>query len=62
MSFFINIDYIVYTCGCNYNGQLGLGDNNNRNIPSKIPNLPLIYNLGEPEEITKYYKSARNAV
>jgi len=43
-------------------GQLGLGDYNDINIPSKIPNLPLIDNLGNPKEITIYYKSARSAI
>ena len=37
---FVDFDNIVYSCGSNKYGQLGLGDNINRNIPSKIPNLP----------------------
>jgi len=39
-----------------------LGNITDRNIPSKIENLPLIDNLGKPEEITKYYKSARDVI
>ena len=55
---------LVKTLCVSYNnlGQLGLGDNINRNIPTRITNLPLIDNLGNPEEIIKYYKSARDAI
>ena len=59
---FVDFDNIVYSCGNNNSGELGLGDTNDRNIPSKIENLPPIDNLGKPGEITKYYKSARNAI
>ena len=42
--------------------QIGLGHYSDIYIPSKILDLPLIDNLGNPEEITKYYKSARSAI
>ena len=36
---FLLIDGTVMGCGHNGNGQLGLGDTNDRNIPTVIPNL-----------------------
>jgi len=44
MSFFIDIEGIVYSCGSNNNRQLGLGDDDDRNTPSKIEHLqPIKY-------------------
>lgn len=36
---------LVYSCGNNVHGQLGLGDTNNRNIPTKIESLSNIINI-----------------
>ena len=38
-SMLLDTDGFVYTFGCNVWGQLGLGDNKNRFIATKIPNL-----------------------
>ena len=38
-SVFLTYDGDVLVCGFNYSGQLGLGDNNNRNTPVKNPYL-----------------------
>jgi alpha-tubulin suppressor-like RCC1 family protein len=31
----------VYVCGLGVNGQLGLGDNDTRNVPTLIPDIRL---------------------
>ena len=38
-SFFLLNDGTVMGCGHNGNGQLGLGDTNDRKVPTLIPNL-----------------------
>ncbi len=35
-TFIITADDIIYAWGSNTNGQLGLGDTNNRKVPSQI--------------------------
>ena len=37
--FFLKENDEIFSCGNNGDGQLGLGDYENRNIPEKIPNL-----------------------
>jgi alpha-tubulin suppressor-like RCC1 family protein len=41
-SLFLDTEGYVWAVGYNYFGQLGLGDNVNRNIPTKIEGLPPI--------------------
>jgi alpha-tubulin suppressor-like RCC1 family protein len=35
----VNLNDDIFAFGYNKYGQLGLGDDENRNIPTKIPNL-----------------------
>ena len=39
---FLDSEGNVFSVGFNYNGQLGLGHNTNKNVLSKIPNIPAI--------------------
>src|SRR3990167_7135746 len=41
-SLYVDPSGSVWSCGYNQNGRLGLGDENNRNIPEQITNLPKI--------------------
>src|SRR3990167_10450631 len=41
-SFFLDENGSVWSCGRNHKGQLGLGDEVDRNVPEQITNLPKI--------------------
>ena len=41
-SLFVDANGSVWSCGCNAQGRLGLGDWKNRNVPEQITNLPKI--------------------
>ena len=42
ISFFLDANGNVWSCGCNYYGQLGLGDQKDRFFPEQIQDLPII--------------------
>jgi len=56
-SFFVDSNSKVYGCGSNSSGQLGLGDQVNRNTPTLIPNLNNITQIACGENHTLFLNS-----
>src|SRR3990167_6263411 len=53
-SMFLDEDGVVYGCGANVCGELGLGDKRERVFPEKIRNLPFIISIAMTDTKTLF--------